>query len=415
VVEAVTSGLADPDPLVRRATVSAVPSGSPPGVVAALVPALGDLDPDVRADAVEALARTGDGAREPLVEALSRPALEAGAMHVLSRLDAIEPAAVRAYAEREAADAVRYGAMLGSVGGETNGRLGLVAHSLRHRSLEHAVNALHAAGRLWDPAAVRIAIENLDSRDAGQRANALETLDAVGEPGVVRPLLRMWESAGSSRGDGATAVADLMRDADPWLRACAAFAAGESPGLRPALEVMARSDPDTLVRETAAASLGGDGTVETLANLSLMERIVFLLRVPLFADLSPADLERVAEVAAEQVHADGEVIADQGEPGDEMYVVVSGEIRVLVQADGESPVEVARRKAGDSVGEMAIVSRTSRMASLVAAGEVRTLSIDRRRFERILRDRPEVSLAVMGVLCSRLRESHGGVPAEARG
>jgi CRP-like cAMP-binding protein len=78
-------------------------------------------------------------------------------------------------------------------------------------------------------------------------------------------------------------------------------------------------------------------------------------------------------------------------------------------------VEVARRGAGDAVGEMAVVSRAPRMASLVATGEVRTLAIDRRRFERILRDRPEVGLAVMDVLCRRLRESHGTVPAEARG
>jgi CRP-like cAMP-binding protein len=54
------------------------------------------------------------------------------------------------------------------------------------------------------------------------------------------------------------------------------------------------------------------------------------------------------------------------------------------------------------------------MASLAARGEVRTLTIDRRRFERILRERPEASLAVMAVLCDRLRELHGSEPLEAR-
>jgi CRP-like cAMP-binding protein len=54
------------------------------------------------------------------------------------------------------------------------------------------------------------------------------------------------------------------------------------------------------------------------------------------------------------------------------------------------------------------------MASLVAHGPVRALAIDRRRFERILRERPEASLAVMAVLCDRLRESHGAEPLEAR-
>jgi HEAT repeat protein/ATP/ADP translocase len=413
VTAAVETGLADPDPVVRRATISSIPYGSPREVSAALVGALDDPNPDVRADAVEALVRLGEGAYQALLDAVDRPPLEAGVMHVLSRLDAIEPAAVRAYAEREVAEAVRYGALLGSVGGETNGRLGLVAHSLRHRSLEHAVNALQSAGRLWDPGAVQMAIENMGSRDPTQRANALEALDAVGDPTVVRPLLRLWESSTASDGDGQPVLAQLLRDDDPWLRACAAFAAAGTPDLRAELETLARTDPDTLVREAAAAAPGGDGAMETLPSLSLMERVVFLLKVPLFAGLAPADLKAVAEVAAEHLHPDGEMIAEQGEPGDEMYVVVSGEIQVLVGADGATPVEVARRGVGDTVGEMAVVSRAPRMASLVAAGDVRTLAIDRRRFERILRDRPQVSLAVMDVLCRRLRESSGSVPAEA--
>jgi CRP-like cAMP-binding protein len=44
------------------------------------------------------------------------------------------------------------------------------------------------------------------------------------------------------------------------------------------------------------------------------------------------------------------------------------------------------------------------MASLVAVGDVRTLSIDRGKFERILAERPEVSLAVMRQLCTRLEQ-----------
>jgi CRP-like cAMP-binding protein len=145
-----------------------------------------------------------------------------------------------------------------------------------------------------------------------------------------------------------------------------------------------------------------------------MERIVFLRRVQLFVDLSPADLKHVAEVAAEQFYADGEVVAEQGEPGDEMYVVVSGEMRVLLSRDGGAPTEVARRVPGQSVGEMAVISHAPRMASIIAAGQVRVLAIDRRRFERILRERPEASLAVMRELCNRLVEAQGAGPPEAR-
>jgi CRP-like cAMP-binding protein len=57
---------------------------------------------------------------------------------------------------------------------------------------------------------------------------------------------------------------------------------------------------------------------------------------------------------------------------------------------------------------MAIISRAPRMASLIASGEVRALCIEQADFEELLRLRPETSLAVMRVLCERLREREGG-------
>jgi CRP/FNR family cyclic AMP-dependent transcriptional regulator len=90
--------------------------------------------------------------------------------------------------------------------------------------------------------------------------------------------------------------------------------------------------------------------------------------------------------------------------------VVSGEIRVLVGHDGGPTDEVARRTSGEYVGEMAILTEESRMASLVCAGSVRTLSLDRRSFERILRERPDAALAVMRELSDRLRQAYSARP-----
>ena len=144
--------------------------------------------------------------------------------------------------------------------------------------------------------------------------------------------------------------------------------------------------------------------MQTLHTLSLMERILFLKRVPLFAKLPPAELKQVAAIAEEHLFTDGEIIAQQNEPGDELYVIVSGKVRVLVRSDGDVEAELAVRGAGEYVGEMAVISQKPRMARLVAAGDVRTLCIGQKQFEGILRERPETSLAVMRVLCDRLRE-----------
>jgi CRP/FNR family cyclic AMP-dependent transcriptional regulator len=137
---------------------------------------------------------------------------------------------------------------------------------------------------------------------------------------------------------------------------------------------------------------------------------VFLRRVGLFADLSPADLKHVAEAAIEHAHSSGQVLAEEGEPGEELHIVVEGEIAVRVDGEGE----VARRGPGEYVGEMALLDQEPRMASLIATTNIRTLTIDRRRFQRILRERPTASLAVMQVLSQRLREAHASRPTGGR-
>lgn len=145
--------------------------------------------------------------------------------------------------------------------------------------------------------------------------------------------------------------------------------------------------------------------MESISTLTIMERILLLRRVPLLADLSPADLKRVAAIATEHRFLDSEIIFEQDEQGDEMYVIVSGEVRVLVTSEKHTDKEIARRKAGDTVGEMSVISGSLRSATLSAVGDVHLLCLDQKSFEGLLRERPEVSLAVMRMLCDRLQQA----------
>lgn len=101
--------------------------------------------------------------------------------------------------------------------------------------------------------------------------------------------------------------------------------------------------------------------------------------------------------------ADGEIIAEQGEQGDFMFVIVSGEVRVSIESNGVEK-EVARRRTGEFVGELAIINREPRNATLIASGDVRALCIDNKSFEGLVRERPEVSLVIIQVLSRRLKE-----------
>jgi hypothetical protein len=290
-----------------------------------------------------------------------------------------------------------------------DGRHQLLIESLHDKAHRSGLNSLRAVGLLKGRDAVSVAMENLRSREASQRANALEVLESIGEVEIIRPLLALWETGES------TSVSlpghwllELLRDSYSWLRACAVLVAAGSDNqeIMTALQTLSRSDPDPIVRDIAEKVLSGDQSMDTLATLPLMERILFLRRVPIFADLSPADLKQVAVISVEAIFTDGDILAHQGEPGDEMYIVVSGDVRVLIASENQKETrEIARRSSGDYVGEMAIISREPRIATLVASGRVRTLCIDQKRFEGIMRERPEIGLAMMRVLCQRLKEA----------
>ncbi len=153
--------------------------------------------------------------------------------------------------------------------------------------------------------------------------------------------------------------------------------------------------------------------MESVRTLSAVERVLFLRRVQLFADLPPDDLRQIASVAEEMTFDDGATLARQGDPGDMLFIVVSGEIVVTANGEGGNQVKLGRRGPGEYVGEMAIISDERRMANLAAAGPVRTLSISQKPFREILRLRPEVALAVMAGLARRLREQMENAPMVA--
>ncbi|MBA3551354.1 MAG: HEAT repeat domain-containing protein [Actinobacteria bacterium] len=406
------AGLDDEDPAVRRAAARGLPAFGSAVAADPLLSALADEDPTVRDAVADALVSLGDEIAGRLTQYLDDHKREATALAALVRLPTADPRVLRSYAMTEQERALHYHGLWRAMSPVSDDRVQLLGAGLRHRALRHAEHAVHALAPLGDHASVDMALQDLASRDPNQRANALETLEALSEPALVRPLLPIWEPVPATKPADGVVVRSMLAEDDPWIRACAAFAAGAftDAGLREALRPLARQDPDPTVREAARRTLSEDGPVETRATLSLMDRMMALQKVELFRELSPADLKHVAEATSENVYVDGTVIAEQDEPGDDMHVVVSGQVRVILGRQGRAD-EVARRGPGYILDEMSILDEQPRMANLVAKGDVRTLSIDRKRFQRILRERPDAALAVMRELSAKLREAHAERPA----
>jgi HEAT repeat protein len=421
--------LTDPRPAVRRHAARVLAHIDAAQCIFPLVNALGDSDRAVRLSVAKALGSVGEPALDPTVNALQSPKRESGALLALEYLPARRAAEkIENYAEANVNKALYYHNLwldcrqfsravepndnlaIPSPNGDNTElpeRFALLLDALRDKSLLYGTNAIKASGLLGNSAAISLALENLNSRDPRQRANALETLESVGNSEIVRPLIPLWELPVSSRAPSPTWFIEVLQDSDPWLRACAAFAASgqDASAISDQLKHLAETDTDLLVRESAYIALDGGQEMDTLATLSVMERILFLRRVPLFADLPPSDLKQIAAIAGEMLFMDGERIVEQGEPGEVMYVIVSGEVEVAVAVEDASETIVRKALSGEYVGEMAIISNEDRSASLIASGEVRLLGISQGEFEEILYARPETSMAVMRVLCDRLRES----------
>jgi len=163
------------------------------------------------------------------------PETERGAVHTLELLPAqaiAEP--IRQYArERMAAALQHHDQWREAIRNLDAGseRVKLLTDSLRDRAVREAVHVLRAIHALSDRETMAVALENVQSRDANQRANALETLESVREAQIIRPVLRVWEAdseAASTRDDGAgTRILEAtLDDGDAWIRACAALAVG---------------------------------------------------------------------------------------------------------------------------------------------------------------------------------------------
>jgi CRP-like cAMP-binding protein len=130
--------------------------------------------------------------------------------------------------------------------------------------------------------------------------------------------------------------------------------------------------------------------------------MLVLRHVALFGELAPEDLEQIAAVATERAFSPNDYLCREGEIGDELLVIVDGQVRVIKGANGAART-LRTLKAGEHIGELAILREQPRSASVVADGEsVRTLVIRGAELKAILRDRPEVAMAMLGSLAQRM-------------
>jgi CRP-like cAMP-binding protein len=142
---------------------------------------------------------------------------------------------------------------------------------------------------------------------------------------------------------------------------------------------------------------------ETNPSLAELQTMLALRRVPLFRDLDPEDLQRIAALAEECCYPPGATLMTEGELGDELVVVIEGSVRVVQQAEDGSQRLVRRYGPDEHIGELAILRERPRAATVVAeeAG-VRGLVLGGAGLRAILRERPEAAMAMLATLAERI-------------
>ena len=130
----------------------------------------------------------------------------------------------------------------------------------------------------------------------------------------------------------------------------------------------------------------------------------FLRRLPLFAGLPEDDLDLLYQAAEPVSVPAGELVMEEGEPGDALYVVLDGEVQVTKRA-GAQEVVLAVRKVGEVLGEMALIEQAPRMASVRALQDTRLLRINQAAFQVMLSCSPVAPLAMLRTVMSRLRSN----------
>jgi hypothetical protein len=104
-----------------------------------------------------------------------------------------------------------------------------------------------------------------------------------------------------------------------------------------------------------------------------------------------------------RLYSDGEVIVRQGDVGNCMYVVQAGQVEVVREAaEGSGPLAVLGK--GEVFGEMALIDREVRSATVRASGEARVLTVDKHLFLRKIHEDPSLALRTLGRMSQRIRE-----------
>ncbi len=128
-----------------------------------------------------------------------------------------------------------------------------------------------------------------------------------------------------------------------------------------------------------------------------------LAGVPFFSGLDAASLESVGRGMRTRRFRRGEVIFHLGDPGDALFIVMSGAIKIMLPSDSGDEAILATLRPGDVFGELAVLDGAPRSATATALEPTETLVLPRAQFRELLATEPAIRDALLASLAGELR------------
>lgn len=136
-----------------------------------------------------------------------------------------------------------------------------------------------------------------------------------------------------------------------------------------------------------------------------MSTETFLATVPLFKGLSPQELQRFVDLTREKSYPRGSVILFEDDPGEALFIVREGRVKVVLVGDDGREVILGVLGIGDHFGELALIDDQPRSAHVIAMEDASLMVLRRDDFRRRVEETPSVAWAMMQELSRRLRRA----------
>ncbi|HTJ58412.1 MAG TPA: cyclic nucleotide-binding domain-containing protein, partial [Devosiaceae bacterium] len=134
----------------------------------------------------------------------------------------------------------------------------------------------------------------------------------------------------------------------------------------------------------------------------------FIHKLPLFASLTPVEAEQLYSSSRRFIAKPGELIIEEGKPGDTLYIILSGELEITKREGGQEVV-LASRQTGEFFGEMSLLESRPRSASARARHESELLEIGPHAFRKLLEGNPSTASTILRTVAGRLRSTEASL------